>query len=282
MIAIIKMKRSEEIREELLKEIQNKTMEKHNSSIESDSESDKSNIIAENTLIRQLVDEFQDKNQILKDIELQKQKTAENQPIRKSYSEVISGIKPKPKKVPKITIKTTDVNQEETMMLLKNCIFAEKSIRTKFIRTKNDTEIEISCKDTISVETAQKAISSTVQNVDLKIEQQGNPKIKIVGIQNDTEMDEEQLEEDINNRNFSQFQSTGKILYKFTNNRTKTDTVLMEVTSEIYKHIRENNNRIFIGHQYCRVYDLVNTTPCLTTVQDTGIVLRSAKMILCV
>lgn len=36
----------------------------------------------------------------------------------------------------------------------------------------------------------------------------------------------------------------------------------MEVSSDIYKNIRVNNNKVFIGWQCCRVYDLVNIKPC--------------------
>ena len=209
------------------------------------------------------MNELQDKNQVQKEfIELQKQKCLETQPIKKTYAEVTNDIKPKQKRVPKTTIKTTDPKQENTMQLLTNCLVSEKNIQTKFIRKKNDTEIEISCMNTKSVEAAESAISNKIQNIDIKIEQQGNSKIKIVGINNTTEMNTEQLEEDINERNFSQFYTNGKILYKYTNNRNKSETVLMEVSPDIYKYIRENNNRVFVGHQFCRVFDLINVTPC--------------------
>ena len=47
------------------------------------------------------------------------------------------------------------------------------------------------------------------------------------------------------------------------NKRNKTNTVLMQVTPDIYKYIRENKSKVFIGHQCCRVYDLININPCL-------------------
>ena len=49
----------------------------------------------------------------------------------------------------------------------------------------------------------------------------------------------------------------------YVNKRNKTNTVLMEVTPDIYKYIRENKSRVFIGHQCSRVYDLININPCL-------------------
>ena len=36
----------------------------------------------------------------------------------------------------------------------------------------------------------------------------------------------------------------------------------MEVTAELYKIIKENDDKIFVGHQRCKVYDLINVKPC--------------------
>ena len=36
----------------------------------------------------------------------------------------------------------------------------------------------------------------------------------------------------------------------------------MEVLPETYKLIRENDKRLFVGHQRCMVYDLINISPC--------------------
>ena len=61
-------------------------------------------------------------------------------------------------------------------------------------------------------------------------------------------MKEEEIQEDINKKNFSQFGSGGKFLHMYTNKRNKTVTVLMEVTAGIYKFIRENGSKVFVGH----------------------------------
>lgn len=36
----------------------------------------------------------------------------------------------------------------------------------------------------------------------------------------------------------------------------------MEVPAEIYKIIKDNDDKIFVGHQRCKVYDLINVKPC--------------------
>ena len=171
----------------MLQEIQNKTIEKQNETIaQDDRESEMDLLIAENTLLKKLVTELEDKNKVQKElIDLQKQKCVEIQTSKKSYSEVIRDIKPKQKRVPKITIKNTDPEKKNILDLLKNCtncIVAEKNIQTRFIREKNDTEVEISCMNNTSVEAVQVALNKKLDNCEIKIEQQGNPKIKIIGI----------------------------------------------------------------------------------------------------
>ena len=44
--------------------------------------------------------------------------------------------------------------------------------------------------------------------------------------------------------------------------KQKTNTLIVEVSPEIYKQIRDNNYRVFIGHQCCRAYDIFNVKPC--------------------
>ena len=88
--------------------------------------------------------------------------------------------------------------------------------------------------NTESVDTVESMLSTKLQNCDIKIEKLNNPKIKIVGVENDTNMTIEEIEQDINDRNFKQFNDSGKVLHMYINKRNKTNTVLMEVTPDIY------------------------------------------------
>ena len=65
--------------------------------------------------------------------------------------------------------------------------------------------------NTESVDTVESMLPTKLQNCDIKIEHQNNPKVKIVGIENDTYMTIEEIEEDINNRNFKQFNDSVKV-----------------------------------------------------------------------
>ena len=94
-------------------------------------------------------------------------------------------------------------------------------------------------------------------------EELNNPKIKIVGIDNYTNMDLSEIENDINTRNFDKFTNKGKVLHIFKN-KNNLSAVLMEVTADIYKHVRESKNKLFVGYQNCKVYDYVNVKPCIS------------------
>ena len=71
-----------------------------------------------------------------------------------------------------------------------------------------------------------------------------------------------EIELDINERNFSNIEDKCKLLHLYNNTRTKRKCARIEVTSSIYKHIKENKNRLFIGHESCGVFDIINTIPC--------------------
>ena len=44
--------------------------------------------------------------------------------------------------------------------------------------------------------------------------------------------------------------------------RTKRKCAIIEVTSRIYKHIKDNKSRLFVGHQSNRVFHIIYSTPC--------------------
>lgn len=80
-------------------------------------------------------------------------------------------------------------------------------------------------------------------------EQLMNLKTKIVAIDNYYEYDLEPIEQDINMRNFKNFKTKCQAFHIYTNKKTQIQSVIVEVPAVIYKYIKENNNRIFVGHQ---------------------------------
>ena len=82
-------------------------------------------------------------------------------------------------------------------------------------------------------------------------EQVLNSKVRVTGIDNILELDDVALEDDINCRNFKNFEKKCLILHSYTNNKSKLQSIVLEVTGDIHKFIKENNKRIFVGYQNC-------------------------------
>ena len=85
-----------------------------------------------------------------------------------------------------------------------------------------------------------------------------NPKVKIIDIHMDHGGNNE-IELDINERNFSTMKDKCKLLQYIPMKNTKRKCAIIEVTSSIYKHVKDNKSRLFVGHQSCRVFDIINT-----------------------
>ena len=98
---------------------------------------------AENTLLKQLNKELQDKNKQLHELlEKYKEKVTDNQFSKNSFAEVTNEtkIQIQPKKVPKIVVKISKYEQGEVLNTVKKYLVREKNIQTKNIYTKNKSE----------------------------------------------------------------------------------------------------------------------------------------------
>lgn len=85
--------------------------------------------------------------------------------------------------------------------------------------------------------------------------------MKIVGIENSMSLEE--LESDINERNFYKYNSKCTAIHSYGSGKQRNlQSVIIEVTSELYTGVKRNGNRIYIGHQSCRVFDDLNLVPC--------------------
>ena len=52
------------------------------------------------------------------------------------------------------------------------------------------------------------------------------------------------------------------MLHVFENTKTKINTILIEITAEVYKQIVNNKYRVHIGYGNCRAFNDLNLTPC--------------------
>ena len=65
-----------------------------------------------------------------------------------------------------------------------------------------------------------------------------------------------------NQKNFSNLEKNGKILHVAGNDKSSKLTVIMEITAEMHKQIKENKDRLFVGYKNCKVYDVIYVKPC--------------------
>ena len=100
-----------------------------------------------------------------------------------------------------------------------------------------------------SAKTAKKILDAKLSNLyKVEEEQLSKPVIRITGIENEYKSDLEAIENDINQRNFLTFNKKGKILRVAGNEKSNKVTVIMEITAEIHKHIKENKDRVYHGN----------------------------------
>lgn len=250
-------------KKDIIEEIQNESIKEKDLNATIHRECSECEIIkSENVLLKQLNCEMQDKNSLLKELLLNEKENIKEHKM--TYAEIISKVKPQPKRIPKIKITKTNKKSKED--LKKNVAYyltKEKSIQAKNVNFKSDEQVIINCLNEESANEAEKILSRKLSNFcKIEKEQIENPKLKIVGIDNFLELDSKALEHDINDRNFRKFENKIQILHMYTNNNSGKITAIVEVTPEIYKYIKENKGKVFVGYQNCKVYDIINVKPC--------------------
>lgn len=120
---------------------------------------------------------------------------------------------------PKLVISKKDSNDDSDVkqnILLQ--IAQEKKAKVSRIINKGDSVV-ISCLTTESSEIVENCLRNNLDQYNIEIESTKNPVVRIIGINNITNMNRENLEQDINDRNFDNLNDKVKILHV-----TKKDT----------------------------------------------------------
>lgn len=166
--------------------------------------------------------------------------------------------------VPKLIIKKKDVNDTFNLKeKIATCRTSEKSIQTKNLSNKSNDEIVITCMNMNSYLNAEKCLTEDYSEMyETKREVLNKPLIKIIGVENFFDLNMSLMENDINERNFKFFDDKCKVIQAYENKQNKTVTIIAEVSGTLHKNIKENKERLFVGHQNCRVYDVINFKPC--------------------
>lgn len=77
-----------------------------------------------------------------------------------------------------------------------------------------------------------------------------------------TEINLQEIENDINTRNFRELNETCTAVYCHKNKNNELKNVILKVTPNMYMHIKSNNNRVYIGSPSYRTVDDFNILPC--------------------
>ena len=146
---------------------------------------------------------------------------------KKTYAEATINSKPLKKRIPKIIVhmKNEDDDINKIKKHVTHYLTKEKTIKTKSLQVKNNKEININCLNEVSTNKAAKILISKLSDkCIIGTESISKPKIKVLGIDNFENMNNEELENDINTRNFKDCDGKCVVLstYKNTTNNTVT------------------------------------------------------------
>lgn len=128
------------------------------------------------------------------------------------------------------------------------------------VRKNTNGCVSVKCKNVNDIQKVESVLSDKLGNeycVDL--EHLSMPKVKVLNVDNDLNRDE--LCEDIYYRNFLDLDGAFNIIADFKN-KLGSRTLILELTSASYLHLKNNGFRIYIGFQCCRVMDYFNFNLC--------------------
>lgn len=213
----------------------------------------------ENELLKTLNQELQDKNALLHELISLKQNNEYSHDSH-SYANAVKQDINKREIIPDIVIRAKNNDNSKTMEKVKNKIIADITVPIKKIVSNKNGEVTIKCQNRIDVTRTSNLLSEKMKS-DYQVDTQSVelPKLKIHDIQNDLNLQE--LEEDIKDRNSFMLSGTYKIINEYKNPR-KQRIAIMSVSPEIYEKIVKNNYKLFIGFQCCKLYDVLNINLC--------------------
>jgi hypothetical protein len=123
--------------------------------------------------------------------------------------------------------------------------------------------MKVRCRTKNEMEKVVKIINSTLQDkFNVETEKLLKPRLKIVGIEKQYEVDE--LENDLYDQNFSDEEKGTSLQVKHIKQikNKNTYTAYLEVNPDIYLKIMEGRKKLYIGWQSCKVYNDLGLNRC--------------------
>lgn len=262
IIAQTKLFERSKYEDELIKHVSNRDLtgksaeksENYTNSCDTDIEALK----RENLLYKQINKELKHNNKLLYEL-LDKEKKSPNM----TYSAVVNQsnlTSNKNEHVPGIIVSAKDKKLTAcTFEKVIEKIQTASNIQIKKVFSKTDGTVNILCKNKCDITVMEKVLSESLSDkFKVAVQKLNNPRIKIINIHN--KMTSSELQDDINSRNFSDFQSKCSVIHTYFFNNVQN--AIIELTSELYQHIRNNDNYIYVGHQRCKSFDDFNMSLC--------------------
>ena len=262
IIAQIKKQEKDKVHKELQNNISlnasNFLGSSHNETIVGEDE-DIESIKREYLLLKQLNTELVEKNLLLKEqIELMKLSAGNT----KTYSDALKKDPAEITYVPSILIKPKNKDQNEKIFEdVINSIHKETVIPISKVNSTKNGCVIVKCKNKEDITRTEELLKNKIHiDCEVSTEKPKKPRLKLVRIEN--QMDNEELENDINDRNFLEFNSNCSVVHTYTHPKHNYRSAIIEVTSELYNKVKMNDNYVYVGHQRCRAFDDLNVALC--------------------
>ena len=211
-----------------------------------DEDPDVRSIINENILLRQLNEELKCKSDLLLNtIELMKIK-------KPTYAEMTKNRYTKRVRIPDINVikKSESLSNECTVNNINKVLENYTIIPINKILNNRNSGTIVKCANS---ENTQKTCEIPRQKLgndfEVMIQQPNKPRLKILGIPKD--LDKDEMENDINIRNFSDLNNKCKILHTFKCANDKKGAII-EMKMDLYEHVANNRFKIYISYQCSR------------------------------
>ena len=271
IIAQIKLLEKEKAQEEILNNVSihvtKENLDRNNLTIVGKEKDEYTLMKIEIVLLSQLNSELNDKNNILKQLIEEKNKTIEflNQKQispTKTYAQAIKKNEVKINHIPSvIVVPKTKENKLKVCKTVTDKLKSDIIFPIKRIQEKKDGTVKIKCASKNDVVKLEAQLTAQIgSDYMVKQEVMQNPRLKIVGIDNN--LTAEELELDIRERNFKNSDFYCSVEHTYVNNKTKKQSAIISVPADVYRSIRENNSKMYVRHQCLRVFDDLYIMPC--------------------
>lgn len=244
IIVQVKLHEKESLRNEMCSNLSMNVSKDKDSTVNSATELDVETIRVENDLLKQLNSELVKNNDSLRDMLESKNESNDV----KSFADAV-----KIKTVaPSIIIKAKDSNNKDTFNNVKDRVTHNTAVQINKIKKDKDGSVSVICRNSEDVSRTKTILAEKMGNsFCVNTECLKLPKIKVVNV--NTDLVNEDLADDIYNRNFLDFDGGFKVVSDYKNAIGRR-VLILELASEAYWTLKSNSSYIFIAHQRYKAF----------------------------